>query len=74
MVLFLCLLVTYPLDSVKTRLQVAGELAATKVRPRLFPLIISTAKNEGVFSFWQGLSPALYRHFRKIFSKIIKIF
>ncbi|VDM17319.1 unnamed protein product [Hydatigera taeniaeformis] len=55
--------VTYPLDSVKTRLQVAGELSATKARPRLFPLILSTVKTEGVFSFWQGLSPALYRHF-----------
>ncbi|EUB60666.1 Mitochondrial uncoupling protein 4 [Echinococcus granulosus] len=55
--------VTYPLDSVKTRLQVAGELSVTKVRPRLFPLIVLTVKNEGIFSFWQGLSPALYRHF-----------
>ncbi|KAL5109647.1 Mitochondrial uncoupling protein 4 [Taenia crassiceps] len=55
--------VTYPLDSVKTRLQVAGELSTAKVRPRLFPLVASIVKNEGVFSFWQGLSPALYRHF-----------
>ncbi|VDO03405.1 unnamed protein product [Rodentolepis nana] len=55
--------VTYPLDSVKTRLQVSGQTSGFKKRTRLIPMIIAMVKNEGVFSFWQGLSPALYRHF-----------
>ncbi|KAM7537867.1 hypothetical protein Aperf_G00000059910 [Anoplocephala perfoliata] len=55
--------VTYPLDSVKTRLQVSGQISGFNRRAKLIPLVVSMIKNEGIFSFWQGLSPALYRHF-----------
>ncbi|VDK81610.1 unnamed protein product [Dibothriocephalus latus] len=54
---------TYPLDIIKTRLQVVGQLAPTRTRPSLLKLTVSIVKNEGLLSFWQGLSPALYRHF-----------
>lgn len=38
-------------------------LSTSEARPRLIPLVVSIVKNEGIFTFWQGLSPALYRHF-----------
>ncbi|KAL7064113.1 hypothetical protein AAHC03_05149 [Spirometra sp. Aus1] len=54
---------TYPLDIIKTRLQVVGQLSPSRTRPSLLKLTVSIVKNEGFLSFWQGLSPALYRHF-----------
>ncbi|CAH8824537.1 unnamed protein product [Trichobilharzia szidati] len=53
--------ITYPLDILKTRIQVYGELQSSSY-PGVYKICASVIKNEGLFQLWQGLSPALFRH------------
>lgn len=56
---------TYPLDIVKTRLQVQGELMATgqHVQCRgFFRTLSGIVMEEGLLQLWRGLPPAIYRH------------
>ncbi|XP_069691145.1 mitochondrial uncoupling protein 4-like isoform X2 [Periplaneta americana] len=61
-------LVTFPLDLIKTRLQVQGEVAAAKEGVSVAPYkgLFGTGKEivqeEGFFRLWRGLTPAIYRH------------
>lgn len=66
---------TYPLDLTKTRLQIQGEAyttganGATSVKPNRthYRGMVATAlgifREEGATRLWQGVTPALYRHF-----------
>ncbi|XP_023714251.1 mitochondrial uncoupling protein 4 isoform X2 [Cryptotermes secundus] len=61
--------VTYPLDLTKTRLQIQGELAATKHASMnstpyrgMVQTALGIAKEEGFLKLWQGITPAIYRH------------
>ena len=56
---------TFPLDITKTRMQIQGEVASGSHKgPRLG--MIGTAagivQQEGLFSLWRGLPPAVMRH------------
>ena len=57
--------VTFPLDLTKTRLQIQGE-AASDSQPRakrgMVRVAYGVVREEGLTKLWQGLSPALYRH------------
>ncbi|KAH7710365.1 CBN-UCP-4 protein [Aphelenchoides avenae] len=53
--------VTYPLDITKTRLQVFP--SDEKRRRGMFRVTYNIARREGMLSLWQGLAPAVYRHF-----------
>ncbi|XP_065283828.1 mitochondrial uncoupling protein 4 [Dermacentor albipictus] len=56
---------TYPLDIVKTRLQVQGELTAKGQivdRRGFFKTAAGIVQEEGVLKLWKGLPPAIYRH------------
>ncbi|XP_064478671.1 mitochondrial uncoupling protein 4-like [Ornithodoros turicata] len=56
---------TYPLDIVKTRLQVQGEMMAKghKVQHRgFFRTLFGIVREEGIVQLWKGLPPAIYRH------------
>lgn len=48
----------YPLELIKTRMQVAGELNRTY--RSLTKSVVSILKNEGVRGFYQGVTPALF--------------
>uniref|UniRef100_A0A7E4V4L9 Mitochondrial uncoupling protein 4 n=1 Tax=Panagrellus redivivus TaxID=6233 RepID=A0A7E4V4L9_PANRE len=55
--------VTYPLDITKTRLQTSGPQATAR-RPRsMLKVTYNIARHEGMMSLWQGVAPAIYRHF-----------
>lgn len=61
---------TYPLDITKTRLQVQGEHAAkmaNSTRPKVYrgmtKTAIGIAREEGLRKLWEGLPPAVLRHF-----------
>lgn len=55
--------VTYPVDMLKTRLQLQGELSAPGSRRMgAFGLAISVVRREGASAMYAGLSPALVRH------------
>ncbi|XP_044758642.1 mitochondrial uncoupling protein 4 [Coccinella septempunctata] len=61
--------VTYPLDLIKTRLQIQGEIAnkqeekLVKAPKRgMFRTTVGIVKEEGVTKLWQGVSAALVRH------------
>ncbi|XP_018645037.1 mitochondrial uncoupling protein, putative [Schistosoma mansoni] len=58
---FLSETITYPLDILKTRIQVYGELQSSSY-PGVIKICSSVIRNEGLFKLWQGLSPALFRH------------
>ncbi|CAH8492776.1 hypothetical protein MS3_00002476 [Schistosoma haematobium] len=58
---FLSETITYPLDILKTRIQVYGELQNSSY-PGVIKICSSVIRNEGLFKLWQGLSPALFRH------------
>lgn len=80
--------ITNPLEVVKTRMQLQGELAAkgTSVEPyrNVFQAFYKIAKNDGYFGLQKGLSAALcfqfilnscrYEHFYKHFILIINQF
>ncbi|XP_077527449.1 uncoupling protein 4A [Haemaphysalis longicornis] len=56
---------TYPLDIVKTRLQVQGEMAAKGQlvdRRGFFKTAAGIVREEGLLKLWKGLPPAIYRH------------
>ncbi|VDK64764.1 unnamed protein product [Onchocerca ochengi] len=59
--------VTYPLDVVKTRLQMApGHMGATRSDikpPRMLRMTWHILKDEGFRCLFSGLAPAVYRHF-----------
>ncbi|XP_074845110.1 mitochondrial uncoupling protein 4 isoform X3 [Carettochelys insculpta] len=64
-------LVTFPLDLMKTRLQIQGEAAvhryeAAARRAVLYRGMLRTAagivQEEGLLKLWQGATPAVYRH------------
>jgi solute carrier family 25 uncoupling protein 27 len=53
--------VTYPLDLTKTRLQIS-----TKDPLKgggMIRMVYKVARREGFLSLWQGLAPAIYRHY-----------
>ncbi|KAH9414676.1 mitochondrial uncoupling protein 4-like [Dermatophagoides pteronyssinus] len=64
--------ITYPLDLIKGRLQIQGEIAfeqhAKNQTKRLIPnrgmfgTAVGIVQEEGFLRLWQGLSPAIYRH------------
>ncbi|XP_054707819.1 mitochondrial uncoupling protein 4-like [Uloborus diversus] len=64
---------TYPLDITKTRLQIQGETTIGKsdgvhsrnnIKSRgMLHTAVGIVKDEGVFKLWQGITPAIYRHF-----------
>uniref|UniRef100_A0A914BUJ6 Mitochondrial uncoupling protein 4 n=1 Tax=Acrobeloides nanus TaxID=290746 RepID=A0A914BUJ6_9BILA len=56
--------VTYPLDITKTRLQISQAGLKGKLRPRgMLKVTYNIARHEGFMSLWQGLAPAIYRHY-----------
>jgi len=61
--------VTFPLDLTKTRLQIQGEIASSRgsevllQKRGMLRIAAGVAKEEGLLKLWQGLSPALCRHY-----------
>ncbi|XP_037073677.1 mitochondrial uncoupling protein 4-like [Pollicipes pollicipes] len=54
---------TYPLDLTKTRLQIQGEAADSKVPYRgLVRTALGVVREEGPLRLWQGITPAIWRH------------
>lgn len=53
---------TYPLDIVKTRLQIQGELKSLQKKKGMFRISLSIIKHEGASKLWAGVTPAVYRH------------
>ena len=53
--------ITCPIDVVKTRLQISGELGTKKVYGGVFDAVKQMSCQEGVRALWKGLSPALIR-------------
>jgi len=59
-------MLTFPLDIVKTRLQVQGESSTNSSRGKsrgMFSMGAGIIREEGVFKLWQGVRPAMARHF-----------
>ncbi|KAB7501032.1 Mitochondrial uncoupling protein 4 [Armadillidium nasatum] len=62
------MIITYPLDLAKTRLQIQGERDPLspphKNKPYrgLFRTGVGIINEEGFFKLWQGMTPAIYRH------------
>lgn len=53
---------TFPIDLLKTRLQLHGE-SMHSVRPAsAFRMVFQIVRNDGVFGMYKGLSPAIFRH------------
>jgi solute carrier family 25 uncoupling protein 27 len=56
--------VTYPLDITKTRLQTQFIPGIIPKRPSgMLKVTYNIAKHEGLLSLWQGIAPAIYRHY-----------
>jgi len=56
--------VTYPLDITKTRLQTHTGVEGAVQKPRsMLRVTYNIARHEGLLSLWQGLAPAIYRHY-----------
>ena len=54
---------TFPLDLLKTRLQLEGQhLAAGQARPGLATVAVAVVRTEGVAALYTGLAPAVLRH------------
>jgi len=67
------ILVTFPLDLTKTRLQIQGEGGPRQhgsVQPPKYRGMLSTAmgivREEGPLKLWRGVTPAIYRHIGKM--------
>ena len=56
--------VTFPLDLVKTRLQMQGEGVRTMGTPYrgMFKTALGVVKEEGLTRLWQGVTPGMARH------------
>ena len=57
--------VTYPLDLVKTRLQIQGEGVSQVTRSQyrgMFRTMAGVVREEGITRLWQGCTPGLARH------------
>lgn len=54
-------LITYPLDTVKKRLQLNGTVSYVPHYKGTFDCIKQTIRNEGYSAFYKGLSPQLYK-------------
>jgi solute carrier family 25 uncoupling protein 27 len=55
--------VTYPLDITKTRLQTHAVPGIIKKQSGMLRVTYNIAKHEGLLSLWQGIAPAIYRHY-----------
>jgi solute carrier family 25 uncoupling protein 27 len=55
--------VTYPLDLTKTRLQIQGEGSRKSAAYRGMVRTAYGIATEGLLKLWQGVTPAIYRHF-----------
>lgn len=53
---------TYPLDFLKTRMQLAGQQAAGGSRRGLAATALAVVRSEGVAGLYAGLQPAVLRH------------
>jgi len=53
--------ITLPMDTVKTRLQLQGELGSVRQYSGSFDAVGKIARNEGILAFWKGIAPALLR-------------
>lgn len=58
---FLAKVVTYPLDTIKKRLQVNGTLKSIPQYNSGYHCFHEMLRNEGVWAFYNGLSPQLYK-------------
>lgn len=54
---------TFPIDLIKTRLQLHGESLPSTRQASAFRIVFQIAKDDGVFGLYRGLSPAVVRHF-----------
>lgn len=54
--------ITFPMDLLKTRMQMGGTQGAVKYNG-LFHIVSHTYTNEGVYGFYKGAAPALVRQF-----------
>lgn len=60
--------ITYPLDLLKTRLQIQGEAADKVIKGRkllhrgMVKTAVGIVREEGLTKLWRGVTPALYRH------------
>ncbi|KRZ15430.1 Mitochondrial uncoupling protein 4 [Trichinella zimbabwensis] len=61
--------VTYPLDLLKTRLQIQGEHGKlnsqfmTTPKQGMFTIFSNIVRKEGFFGLWNGITPAVTRHY-----------
>ena len=53
--------VTCPIDVVKVRLQLQGELGAKRIYSGSFDAALKIFQTEGITALWKGISPALLR-------------
>jgi hypothetical protein len=53
--------ITLPTDTVKTRMQLQGELGAARVYTSSINAAATIARTEGVTALWKGITPALLR-------------
>ncbi|KAG8383075.1 hypothetical protein BUALT_Bualt05G0146900 [Buddleja alternifolia] len=53
---------TFPIDLLKTRLQLHGESTQSARPSSAFRIAVQIAKNDGVSGMYKGLSPAVFRH------------
>lgn len=70
-VLLCFLLATFPLDLIKTRLQMQGEAALARLGDSareatpyrgMVRTALGIVQEEGFLKLWQGVTPAIYRH------------
>ncbi|CAG0882194.1 unnamed protein product [Darwinula stevensoni] len=55
-------IVTFPLDLVKTRLQIQGEGGKPHPHRGFLTTSLGVIRDEGPLKLWRGLTPAIYRH------------
>lgn len=54
--------ITFPIDLLKTRLQLHGE-SMQSVRPAsAYRIAVEIARNDGVLNMYRGLAPSIFRH------------
>ncbi|XP_073149424.1 mitochondrial uncoupling protein 3 [Henckelia pumila] len=53
---------TFPIDFLKTRLQLHGESLQSVNPASTFEIALQVARNDGVLGLYKGLSPAIFRH------------